>query len=195
MRTRGVLLRGLAVTTCVALLMLSACSWTGSEEAEKPRPLKIPIIEGMTYYVGGPVVANDSFGRTRFRSFAGEVEIPPSRGMVIGHKDLGNKAYEYRVWINGDPLSLQRGTVDDEGFLLNDYQEGFAKGKLVGRLYFTYDDEKEKLSTKVEHVDPETGELIKTEYKERDYVIGGDDWEEDEDDEDDGELIWEGNIE
>lgn len=128
--------------------------------AAEARTLQIPILPGYKYYVGGPALSRDQYGRYRISAFNGEVQQPPSRGMIFGVKRDGDQI-EYRVWGNGTPLGFHKGVMKDGGFW-EDYGEGYRMGKLVAREKTTHDDVAKQSKVVTEDLDPETGERIRT---------------------------------
>lgn len=122
--------------------------------------LKVPVLPGYKYYVGGPTMSQDSYGRFRISGFNGEVQQPPSRGMVFGVKLEGDQM-EYRVWGNGTPLGSHKGRMRD-GVYWEDSSEGFRMGKLVARERQVHDDAAKRTKVITEDLDPENGELIRT---------------------------------
>lgn len=128
--------------------------------ASESAVLKIPVLPGYKYYVGGPVMSQDAYGRFRISSFNGEVQQPPSRGMVFGAKVDGDQM-EYRVWGNGTPLGFHKGKLRD-GVYWEDYSEGFRMGKLVARERQVHDDAARTTKVITEDLDPENGEVIRT---------------------------------
>lgn len=183
-----------------AALALGGCS--GDESAtpesntmnvnpEKGELAKIPILPGYKYYVGGPVMKKDAYGRYRLHKFEGEVEQPPSRGMIFGAKFDGDKL-EYKVWGNGRLLGYHRGVMRDEVFW-QEYAEAYRKEVLVAREVLVHDDEAMRSKVTSEDIDPETGEVIRKRegllsYKPiKDPDDPEDGWfEDEEDDEGDG---------
>jgi len=165
----------------------------GAAAAKGPTPVvegqlpKIPILPGYKYYVGGPLMKKDVHGRFRIASFNGEVEQPPSRGMIFGAKRDGDQM-EYRVWGNGVLLGVHRGVMRD-GVFWQTYVEGYRSGKLMARENTVNDDTIKRSKTKHEDIDPETGELIRTTESSVSYLPAAmpDDLEdEDEEEEDEG---------
>jgi hypothetical protein len=130
---------------------------TAVNEAELP---KIPIIPGYKYYIGGPFLAPDKWGKQRIMRFEGEVAQPPSRGMVFGVKQEGDNV-EYKVWGNGRILGFHRGKMR-EGRYWDDYLEGYKNGKVVARETLTHDDAAQQTKVVTEELDLETGEPIRT---------------------------------
>lgn len=154
--------------------------------APEDRVLKIPILPGYKYYVGGPVLSRDAYGRYRISGFNGEVQQPPSRGMIFGVKRDGDQI-EYRVWGNGTPLGFHKGVMRD-GVYWEDYSEGFRMGKLVARERQTHDDAAKRSKVVTEDLDPETGELIRTKEGYLSYAPPAmDPSMEDEDEEEEGQ--------
>jgi hypothetical protein len=169
--------RFLLLATCAAVVV-SACSKSETPApatpaaAAKPaapeaKVLKVPVLPGYKYYVGGPELSRDPYGRFRISGFNGEVQQPPSRGMVFGAKREGNQL-EYRVWGNGTPLGYHKGIMRD-GVYWEEYGEGYRMGKIVARERQTHDDAAKRSKVITEDLDPETGELIRTKETEISY--------------------------
>lgn len=153
-------------------------------EADLP---KIPILPGYKYYIGGPQLTADKWGKFRISKFNGEVAQPPSRGIVFGAKLEGDKM-EYKVWANGRIVGFHKGTMR-EGVYWDEYIEGFKNGVVVARENITHDDEAHKSKVITEDIDGETGEVIRTREKFMSYFPPKDDpsmKDEDEDEEDAG---------
>ncbi len=123
------------------------------------RPAKVPILAGYVYYIGGPLLKKDAYGRDRIAKFMGEVAQPPARGMVIGAKRDGDRL-EYRVWANGTPLGMYRGVMKD-GLFWREYAETFRGDKTIAREFSVNDEAAQLMRVKVEDVDPATGETIR----------------------------------
>ena len=153
--------------------------------AAEDRIAKIPILPGYKYYVGGPTMKRDAYGRYRLAGFNGEVEQPPSRGMIFGAKREGDQL-EYRVWGNGVLLGLHKGIMRD-GVFWQEYAEGYRDGKLVARERTVNDDAAKRSKLTIEDIDRENGEVIRVKEGFRSYLprlTKPDDLEdEDEDDE------------
>jgi hypothetical protein len=150
-------------------------------EAELP---KIPILPDYKYYVGGPLLKEDAYNKFRITKFNSEVQQPPSRGMVFGAKQEGDKL-EYKVWGNGRLLGYHKGTMRD-GLFWPDYVEGYRQGALVAREYLTHDDAAKKTRIITEDLDPETGEVIRKKEMLASYyppVVEGEEGEDEEDSE------------
>ncbi|MBI5505511.1 MAG: hypothetical protein HY899_11970 [Deltaproteobacteria bacterium] len=149
------------------------------------RPAKIPILEGYTYYVGGPLLKKDAYGRERIAKFLGEVAQPPGRGMVIGVKREGDRL-EYRVWVNGGSVGLYRGVTRD-GLFWREYIETFRGEKTIVREFTVNDDAAQLMRIKTEQVDPETGETIRVSETTKKYQAPAlPDLPEDSEDDDSG---------
>ncbi|HYC56440.1 MAG TPA: hypothetical protein VEL28_16025 [Candidatus Binatia bacterium] len=163
----------LAVPLLALALMISACSSdepapesgetakakVKAEDADD-RPVNVPILEGFKYYVAGPMMKKDPYGRYRITDFQGEVAQPPSRGLIFGVKRDGDR-FEYRVWANGRLVGTHKGAIRD-GLYWPEYREGYRDQKLVAREYVTNDDEAKLMRLKLEDIDPATGEVIRT---------------------------------
>lgn len=150
-------------------------------EGEKALPT-IPILPGYRYYVGGPVMSKDPYGRFRLERFEGEVQQPPSRGMIFGAKREGDKL-EYRVWGNGRLLGLHRGTMRD-GVFWQEYVEGYRQGVVTVREHLVHDDVAKRSKVTTEDIDPETGEVIRTKEASLSYLppVFPDEVDDEEDD-------------
>jgi len=188
----------------LAMLTVAACS---KEEAAAPKApvagapaapaaegqlAKIPILPGYKYYVGGPVMKKDAYGKFRLSGFNGEVQQPPSRGMIFGAKTDGDQL-EYRVWGNGVLLGLHRGVMRG-GVFWQTYAEGYRQGVLIARETIVNDDETKRSKVTTQDLDPENGEVIRTREASLSYLPPADledDEDPDENDEDEG---GEGNM-
>lgn len=195
-----------AVAFAVALFGIACSSDPGKEPtAAKPdaaatspasaadaRPVKVPILEGYTYYVGGPLLKKDTYGRMRIAKFLGEVAQPPARGMVIGAKSDGDRL-EYRVWVNGRAVGVYRGVMR-EGTFWREYIETFHGDKTVAREFTVNDDAAQLMRIKLEDVDPATGETIRVTERTQTYLapklpdLPDEDSEEDESSEEQGKA-------
>jgi hypothetical protein len=120
---------------------------------------KLPMLPGDKYYVGGPILKRDKYGKYRIRAFEGEVEQPPSRGMIFGAKLEGDKM-EYRVWANGKLLAVHRGTMRD-GIFWQEYAEGYRDEKLTSRERDENIDAEQRTKSVLEDIDPDNGEVIR----------------------------------
>lgn len=188
----------------ITILCAAACSNeepakpsdTPAAEAEPSAPAtpaaegslpKIPILSGYKYYVGGPVMKKDEYGRFRLHRFDGEVAQPPSRGMIFGAKRDGDQL-EYKVWGNGVLLGHHRGVMRGDVYW-EEYAEGYRQGKLIARERRTNDDAARVAKIVTEDVDPETGEVIRTRERSESYLPAKiDDELEDDEDESEGDA-------
>jgi hypothetical protein len=156
-----------ALCVVVALSSASGCSkqetastTSGGVTATAATVPKIPILPGYKYYIGGPSLKRDPYGRYRVHDFNTPVEQPPSRGMIFGVKIDADKL-EYRVWGNGKLLAVHRGIMRD-GLYWPEYAESYRDEKLVARENTVNDDSIKRSKQTTEDVDPETGEVIRT---------------------------------
>lgn len=175
------------VSALAAMVLLtigvSSCGWFSAEDSEEPATSQaaptIAVVEGMKYYVGGPVMTQDRFGAMRMRGFNGEVRKPTGRGLVIGFKTLDDKRFEMQTLLNGKVITKQRGFLDDMGLLwFDEILTVNADGVTVVRQVLTYDDERQITRSKIDYLDPVDGEVIKTHDAELPYVTEGDDEED-----------------
>lgn len=192
-----VLLAALALGGCSGDESATSESKTMNVNPEKGELAKIPILPGYKYYVGGPIMKKDAYGRYRLHKFEGEVEQPPSRGMIFGAKFDGDKL-EYKVWGNGRLLGYHRGVMRD-GVFWQEYAEAYRKEVLVAREVLVHDDEAMRSKVTSEDIDPETGEVIRKRegllsYRPmKDPDDPEDEWfNDDEEDEEEGEGDGEG---
>ena len=161
-----ILLSSLALATAATVALGGAgCSKTDdgeSKPAQRPPVSKLDAIPGMRYYVGGPALRADKFGRLRLRGFNGEVSAPTTRGLLLGMKVEDGK-FDYRTWVNGRIVSSSVGFLDEEGLLW--YTERWSydfDGKTVSHQSLEYDDEREIQISVLELLDPETQEVVQT---------------------------------
>jgi hypothetical protein len=174
-------------------LLVGGCSWFSGDEGEskgQQETRMIEPIEGMKYFVGGPVMGHDKYGRMRMQSFNGEVKNPTARGLVIGFKEGPGTDYEFRTWLNGMPINKTFGFRDEDGLLW--YKERFtfnSDGKVVVHQVFGYDDDKQIMQSTIEYLDPDDGEVLKKVTTEIPYAPpeDDDDWADEDDGEQDGE--------
>jgi len=200
-------MRRLALFSLVTLTMFTAAACSQEEAAKPASPApatasapaapaagapaaerqlaKIPILPGYKYYVGGPVMKEDEYGRYRLTSFNGEVAQPPSRGMIFGAKFEGDQL-EYKVWGNGILLGFHRGTMRN-GVFWKTYGEAFRQGILVAKETIVNDDAIRRSKITTQDIDPESGEVIRTKEISLSYLPMKmeDEDEEEEDDADD----------
>ena len=174
----------LLIVAAVAPLFAGCSSDEKPAAKAKSEAPKIEIVEGMKYYVGGPVLKYDKYGRMRLGGFNGEVSTPSTRGLLIGFKKNDDETFDFRSWLNGKIFARSEGRVDDQGLLWYSERVSYdGNGNIVMRQTFEYDDDAEIITTKLSHIDPENGEVIKTTTQELPYTPPDD--EEDDDDEDD----------
>ena len=167
-------------------LMVAGCSSSEPEDGAKDKNKVVTIekIEGMRYYVGGPILKYDQYGRLRLGGFNGEVSTPSTRGLLIGFKKNDDNTFDFGSWLNGEPFARSTGRVDDAGLLWYDERRSYdGNGNVTMRQTFVYDDEDQMIRTTLEQVDPEDGEVIKTTTQDMPYAPA-----EGEDSEDDVEI-------
>jgi hypothetical protein len=170
-----------------AVAMLAVALSSASCSRDEDKSVAVPAIEpvdGMKYYVGGPLMKADKYGRFRISGFQGEISAPTNRGLLLGSRMMGDK-FDYRTWINGKLVSRSTGFLDDEGLYW--YEERFTyhfNGNPIARQLLTYDDADKVMHSKLEQMDPETGEIIRTHEQDIPYTPvedeGDDNWEDDE---------------
>lgn len=175
----------------VLCLSVSGCDFFsgGEEDAAPVVAAVIEPIEGMKYFVGGPAMQEDQYGRMRVKSFNGEVKKPTARGLVIGYKELEGDRFELRTWLNGAPVTEQFGFRDDAGLLWYDERSTLnSDGVVIVRQKLTYDDEAKVMHSVVEHIDPADGEILKNYETDIPYVAPEDpEFDEDEEEEEEAE--------
>ena len=164
-------------------LGVNGCDLFSGDAQEGGNPASVAIIEpieGMKYYVGGPMMEEDQYGRMRVKGFGGEVKKPTGRGLVIGFKELEGQRFELRTWLNGSPVTEQFGFVDEAGLLWYDERSTLnSDGVVIVRQTLTYDDKTASMHSKVEHFDPADGEVVKSYETDLPYAAP-DDEDEDE---------------
>jgi hypothetical protein len=175
----------------VAVVVLSGgCNRSDKkEDAAAEAPAKLEAIEGMKYYVGGPIMKYDKYNRMRLAGFNGEVSNPTTRGLLLGFKKSDDGTFDYRTWLNGSIISQSNGFLDADGLLW--YRERLsydANGAVVVRQQFTYDDERKVMRSTLEHIDPVDKSVVKSVTEEVAYTPpppddSSDDEKEDEDEE------------
>jgi hypothetical protein len=152
--------------------VLQGC--TGPDEAppaSRPAATAIEPIEGMKYYVGGPVMKFDQYGRMRLGGFNGEISSPTSRGLLLGFKKNADSTFDYRTWLNGAIITESKGFVDAEGLLWYTERVSYdANGDVTVRQKFQYDDQAKVMKSVLDHVDPATGEVAKSITQEIPYA-------------------------
>ena len=154
----------------IALALLAPVALPGCQRSEHPAKKAqqesppVALVEGMKYYVGGPVMKHDAYGRLRLGGFNGEVATPSSRGLLLGYRlEPDGKHFEYRTWVNGRAVSKSTGFLDTQGLLwFTDRETYDSKGTILTRQTFSYDDNAKKMSTTVQQLDPKTGAVIHT---------------------------------
>jgi hypothetical protein len=177
MPTSRVVRPGLLVLLAVAIVSAGSVPGCSSDvskvEQKKAAELpKIEPIEGMKYYVGGPVMKYDKYGRLRLSGFNGEVATPTSRGLLLGYK-LGpdGKHFEYRTWLNGRVVGKSTGWVDEQGMLWFDDRETYdSKGQVIATQKLSYDDDSKTMTSVIEQVDPKTDKVIATSKQDIPYT-------------------------
>lgn len=142
---------------------LAAAKSSGEETVAK-----IPILPGYKYYVGGPVMKRDQYGRYRIMKFNDEVQQPPSRGMIFGTRSDGDQL-EYRVWGNGTLLAFHKGVMRD-GLFWQQYAESYRSNKLTARERSEFIDAEKRSKVTIEDIDPEDGEVIRTRQYYASYI-------------------------
>ena len=166
-------------------LTLTSCSRSDKkDEAASAAPAKIEPIAGMKYYVGGPIMKYDKYGRMRLAGFNGEVSNPTTRGLLLGFKKNDDNTFDYRTWLNGAIISESSGFLDADGLLWYRERVSYdATGAVVVRQKFAYDDERKVMKSTLEHIDPADGAVVKTVSDEVPFTPPAD-TSDDEDDED-----------
>ncbi len=144
------------------LCLLFSVSCSDSPTSERAANPKIEIEKGMRYFVGGPLISVDRYGRSRIKSYEGEVLTPPSRGVVIGLKQDEDGNFESKTWILGRLVSLTKGLLGSDGLQRPTYKETYSGGKVIWRQWIEYDNAAEKMKIKHEMIDPESGKVVKT---------------------------------
>lgn len=165
--------QSILVSALAAVVFLSGgCSRSDKkEDAAAQAPAKIEVIEGMKYYVGGPVMKYDKYNRMRLSGFNGEVSNPTTRGLLLGFKKNEDGTFDYRTWLNGSIISESSGFLDADGLLW--YRERLsydANGAVVVRQQFTYDDERKVMRSTLEHIDPVDKSIVKSVSEELPYT-------------------------
>jgi hypothetical protein len=164
-------------------LMVAGCSSSEPEDGAKAKKKVVTIekIEGMRYYVGGPILKYDQYGRLRLGGFNGEVSTPSTRGLLIGFKKNGDNTFDFGSWLNGEPFARSTGRVDEAGLLWYDERRSYdGNGNVTMRQTFVYDDEDQMIRTTLEQIDPEDGEVIKTTTQDMPYAPTEDEASEDD---------------
>ena len=149
------------------VLLLPAC-----ERKQEPAGLpKLVAEEGVDYFVGGPIMALDSYGRIRLKGFAGPVLQPTSRGLLAGVKVDEDGRFDYRTWLNGRLAQRSYGSLDENGLYWYTERLIFGvDGVLAMRKLFSYDDDGLVMTVTAETIDTETGETLATEVTTQPYA-------------------------
>jgi hypothetical protein len=161
----------LASGLAAVVFLSGGCSRSDEKEDAVQPPAKIEAIEGMKYYVGGPVMKYDKYSRMRLAGFNGEVSNPTTRGLLLGFKKSDDGTFDYRTWLNGAIISQSNGFLDADGLLW--YRERLsydANGAVVVRQQFTYDDERKVMRSTLEHLDPVDKSVVKSVSEELAYT-------------------------
>jgi len=164
-------------------LMTAGCNSSEPEDGAKDKNKVVTIekIEGMRYYVGGPILKYDQYGRLRLGGFNGEVSTPSTRGLLIGFKKNDDDTFDFGSWLNGEPFARSTGRVDEAGLLWYDERRSYdGNGNVTMRQTFVYDDEDQMIRTTLEQIDPEDGEVIKTTTQDMPYAPAEDEASEDD---------------
>ena len=115
----------------------------------------------MKYYVGGPLMKQDRYGRARLTTFSGEVSAPTTRGLLIGFKlEPNGKDFDYRTYINGRLVSSSTGFLVDDLLWFRERFTYNSTGKVIATQTITYDDANETMLSSVEHIDPVSSEVV-----------------------------------
>jgi hypothetical protein len=169
-------IRPSAAAILSAVLLISGVfqGCTGSDEAppaSRAAAASIEPIEGMKYYVGGPVMKFDQYGRMRLGGFNGEISSPTSRGLLLGFKKNADSTFDYRTWLNGAIITESKGFLDAQGMLWYTERVSYdANGDVTVRQKFAYDDQAKVMKSVLDHIDPTTGEVVKTVAQEIPYA-------------------------
>ncbi len=133
------------------------------EEAPAAAPTKIEPRPGWKYYVGGPVMKPDGYGRYRMGEFQGEVSKPSARGFLVGFKAGDDKKFALATWVNGTQMIEASGFIGDNGIYYVTARTTLdAEGRTMSIQSLEYDFEAETENSKLEYFDPETGESVHT---------------------------------
>ncbi len=140
------------------------------KETPPPEPPKIEAQAGWKYYVGGPVVKPDGFGRYRIGEFQGEISKPSARGFLVGVKREPNKEFQMTTWINGLKMMEASGFIGRYGIYFVTKRTALdGQGRVMSKQTLEYDDEHELEKSVLEYFDPETSESVHTVKSERPY--------------------------
>ncbi len=188
--SRGPLLSRAVLAAAVVTCLSVSCA--REQTADEKRDVVVEPVAGMKYYVGGPVMKADRYGRLRLSGFNGEVSAPTTRGLLIGIKVYEARRFDYRTWLNGLAVSQSDGFLDQDGLLWYTQRATYdGDGRVVARQKFEYDDARLVMISELEHIDPETGEVVRRHRAELPYAPVEDD-EDDEDEENEEDDAGEG---
>ncbi len=158
--------RSLIVLGVALSVALAGCD---RESEPKPRP-KVAAQEGFKYYVGGPIIQSDQYGRNRLSGFNGTIMQPTNRGLLVGVKMDKDRNFEFRTWLNGALAQLSTGFIRDDGTYWYRERRGYdAAGTLVTKRAFEYDDEAEVMTTVVTYYDTDDGTVLEERTLEMPY--------------------------
>ncbi|MFP6626048.1 MAG: hypothetical protein VCA74_03180 [Deltaproteobacteria bacterium] len=159
----------------ISLLLCFVVALTGCSKSEEQAemPEEAPVIEtiaGMRYYVGGPKVKEDRYGRSRIYEFSGRIMAPTVRGLLVGFKVDPDRNFEFMTWLNGSMMQKSSGFLDEEGLLWYLTRETVdVDGAVFVRQTFTYDNERRVMTSHFRDLDPETGEVLSSTVTEIPY--------------------------
>lgn len=175
--------RCVSVAALIAFLTIVGCNSGRETEPEAaPKQATIEAVEGMKYFVGGPVMKYDKYGRMRLGGFNGEISTPTTRGLLLGFKKNDDRTFDYRTWLNGEIISESSGFLDADDLLWYSERVSYdANGEVVVRQKFNYDDDKKLMISTLEHIDPVEHKVVKTETQEIPYTPAADEENEDDD--------------
>ncbi len=150
----------------MASLMLAACA---GEPEPKPRP-KVSAEQGFKYYVGGPVMKTDEYGRNRLSGFNGPVMQPTSRGLLVGVRIDADANFKFRTWLNGALAQSSSGFIKDDGTYWYLKREGYdAAGMVVTKRTYQYDDDAQQTTTVLTYYDTDDGSVLEERTVETPY--------------------------
>lgn len=159
---------GMLVVLCaIASLVLGAC--------EKPVEPKLrPAIQveaGYKYYVGGPIMRVDEYGRTRLGGFSGLVLQPTNRGLLVGVRTDAEGTFEFSTWLNGALAQSSTGFIREDGTYWFYERQGYnSKGAAVTKRTFLYNDDRQVVTTTVVYYDASDGSVLEERSWETPYT-------------------------
>gem|GEM_PF-4887770 len=163
----------LAVSLGLVVALSGGCDQVAKvfrKEKAPAEPPKIAAQAGWKYYVGGPVMVPDGFGRFRIGEFQGEISKPSARGFLVGVKHDPNKKFEMATWINGLKMMAATGFIGRQGIYFITHRTALdGQGRVMSKQTLEYDDEHQLEKSVLEYFDPETGELVHTAKSDRPY--------------------------